>query len=258
MGWSGSRFAVLVAGLLLLAGSGAASAQSQPNYCQADKPTILLVIDVTTEYDDRDRALLMEAVQHILGKLAGGERIVIRTITDSYTTSDRLFDQCVPVCIPNRRSMFGSGCSTGTITMHRRSMNAGLETALRDRLRRFESRDYSDIVRTLSEIGRDVPLAEKPNQIYVFSDMIEHSEFLRGTDFFALPTAQLLARVRAARLIPSLKQASVQVFGVGRSGLPGKPPLSVAKLAKLRDFWTSYFTAAGAASSSITAGLPKP
>jgi hypothetical protein len=258
MGWLRSNARVLLGVLFLLATTGSAGAQSQPEYCQADKPTILLVIDVTTEYDDRDRTLLMEAVQHILGKLEGGERIVIRTITDTYTTSDRLFDRCVPVCIPTRRSIFGSGCSTGTITMHRRSMNAALETALRDRLRRFESRDYSDIIRTLSEIGRDIPLAGKPNQVYVFSDMIEHSEFMRGTEFFTLPGAQLIERVRSARLIPALKLARVQVFGVGRSGLAGKPPLSVAKLAKLRDFWTSYFTAAGAASCSITAGLPRP
>lgn len=236
--------------------AGAARAEQGRHYCIAEKPIVLLIIDMTTEYDDRDRSLLMEAIQHILTNLEGGERLVIRTITDSFSTSDRLFDQCVPVCIPKRKTFIGSGCSDGTIKIDKRRMRDGAATAMRERLRHFQARDDSDIIRTLEQIARDVPFAGKTSRIYVYSDMIEVSDHMRG-QFFAASNARLIEKLRTTRLIPDLNKAEVHVFGVGRSGLPGRPPLPIDKMQKLNDFWTLYFKAADAGSLTITEGLPR-
>lgn len=228
----------------------------QQRYCLATQPIVALIIDVTTEYDNRDRELLLEAVGQIMGSLKGGERLIIRTITDTFATSDRLFDQCVPVCVPRQNSYF-SGCSRGTIELDRRRMRSAANSAMRNRLQNFQARQNSDIVRTLAHIGRDVALSGRPNRIFIFSDLIENSDHLRGAQFFTEPNVQLIERLRRSGLIPAFDQSIVSVFGVGRSGLPGHPPLPVVRLEKLRDFWTRYFQAANAGSCTITEGLPR-
>ena len=86
----------------------------------------------------------------------------------------------------------------------------------------------------------------RENRIYIFSDMIENSEYLSGKDFSRKPNEALIAMLEQDRLIPNLAGATVKVFGVGRGGSAARAPLPQDRLTKLHDFWTRFFTAAGA------------
>jgi hypothetical protein len=74
----------------LLGFAARAQPLSNKGYCADDGTNVMFVIDVTTEYDPKDKELLVSAVGDIFDSLRGGERIVIRSITASFATSDRL------------------------------------------------------------------------------------------------------------------------------------------------------------------------
>jgi hypothetical protein len=238
-------------------GAPGASAQEQggnERYCLSEKPTVLFLVDVTTEYDPRSKALLGDAAQRILGSLTGGERLVIRTITESFASSDRLYSGCVPVCSDGR--MF-FGCSEAVARYERRGFLLHATEALRRRLQEFRSGQRSDIIRTLVSVAReDGRRTPGPQTLYIFSDLIENSDHLPGSALFKRRNAVLLSGLAGSGLIPNLSGSMVKVFGVGRAGTEGYPPLSVEKLAKLLSFWRSYFEAGRAGGVEITEGLP--
>ena len=89
------------AALLILCTAGSAFAQPKTNkdYCDADDgANLVFAIDTTTPYDEKDKDLLVRAVAEIFETMHGGDRIVIRTINESFATSERLIDRCVPRC----------------------------------------------------------------------------------------------------------------------------------------------------------------
>jgi hypothetical protein len=86
----------------------------------------------------------------------------------------------------------------------------------------------------------------RENRFYLFSDMIENSDYLSGKDFSRKPNEALIGKLEKDRLIPNLSGATVKVFGVGRGGSAERAPLAQERLIKLQDFWTRFFAAAGA------------
>ena len=80
--------------------TGTAIAQTSDNrsYCKSDGRIALFLVDITTPYDQTDKDLIVRATDKILASLTGGEKVIIRTITDSVTRSEQLVERCIPFC----------------------------------------------------------------------------------------------------------------------------------------------------------------
>ena len=76
-----------------------------------------------------------------------------------------------------------------------------------------------------------------------------------GGEFLMLPNAELLKRIAENQLVPQLRGAKVQVFGVGRGGTAERTALPIERLNKIMEFWTKLFSEGGSASVSINQNL---
>jgi hypothetical protein len=92
-------------------------------------------------------------------------------------------------------------------------------------------------------------------EVYIFSDLIENSEYIPGGAFREEPNAALIGRIEADNFLPSLQGAAVKIFGVGRGGGEERTPLSVPRLNKLLDFWNTLFERSGASPVTISQNL---
>ena len=77
-------------------------------FCSDTAPNVVAFLDVTTPYDEADKASLIEGISRIFEGLEDGSRFSIRTIENKSTSSDRLVDLCIPYCEikGSRRSAF--------------------------------------------------------------------------------------------------------------------------------------------------------
>jgi hypothetical protein len=106
---------------------------------------------------------------------------------------------------------------------------------------------YSEIIRTLAMSATEEYRDGRNNNFYIFSDLIENSQYLSGTKFFATKNALILSDIASAKLVPNLRGATVAAFGVGRTGTPGdRKTLPQDRFEKLVDLWQTYFSRAGA------------
>lgn len=143
-----------------------------------------------------------------------------------------------------------SNCTGGLILNHKRALLADIKGVVRQRLDRFKELERSDVIRTIAgSAAEEMAPGGGGLQMYIFSDLIENSDFMPGDEFGAAPNAALLAKVKENRLVPDLAGARINVFGVGRGGGPGRAPLTVGRLNKLIDFWNGYFEATGASAT---------
>lgn len=243
-GW-GWRAAILAMCVVCVS---SAAAQPKPNkdFCDSGGTNLLFVIDTTTPYDDKDKELLIRAVGQMFEILHGGERLVIRTITDSFSTSDRVVERCIPRCKATGWFDELINCNQGLIVNETKKAKHDIVEAFRAHLSTVTPRTRSDIARSLANISREDARPGGPNLIYIFSDMIENSDHVPGRQFFAVENKRLLAHMRKYGLVASLKGAEVHVFGFGRDGTDARNPLQIGTQQKLQEFWRAYFKAAGA------------
>jgi hypothetical protein len=229
-----------------VAHAAAAQPKSNNDYCNAAGANLLFVIDTTTAYDAKDRELLVRAVGEMFEILHGGERIVIRTITDTFATSQRVIERCIPRCVS--KGMFDEwfNCNAGLIVSETKKAKRDIVESLRAHLAGATPRGRSDIARTLASIAREDARTDGQNLVYIFSDMIENSDHVPGRQFFSVENRRLLAHMKKFSLVASLKGAEVHVFGFGRDGTDARNPLQIGTQQKLLEFWRMYFTAAGA------------
>lgn len=233
----------------------AAATYDRKNFCRDGADTVVLLVDVTTAFDDRAKDIFQRGVAGIVAALEPGEPIRIVTIEDSYAASSLLYEGCVPWCEPGLLDFFVSECTEGLVRLETRRQLTEIRGALATRLARATADlDRSDILRTIAYSvehhgqGRHLDL-------FLFSDLIENSEFMSGKQFWSQETALSLAMIRDNALMPDLHDATVRAFGVGRGGSMGRHPLTQARINKLHDFWTAYFKAAGAPSAQIAEAL---
>jgi hypothetical protein len=216
-------------------------------FCDPKGANLVLLLDVTTPYDDIDKTALIGGVGHIFEELKGGEHIVIRTIEDTFSNSRRLMDACVPYCPSS--GFFGdlfSSCTEGVVINEKKALRRNLVQQMTTLLDGAHELDHSEIIRTLATALKEEGHADTENRIFVFSDMIENSAYLSGHDFFASGDGKLIERLERDSLLPAAWQADVRVFGIGRTGTPGnRTALPQDKLKKLTAFWTKYFAAGG-------------
>ena len=225
-----------------------AAAQPKANnaYCDAAGANLVFVIDTTTSYDDKDRQLLVRAVGEMFEILRGGERIAIRTITDTFATSARVVERCLPHCASQGMLDKWFNCNEGLIVSETKKAKRDIVEALRAHLAAASPRARSDIARTLASIAREDARAGGENILYIFSDMIENSDHVPGRLFFSTENKRLIAHMKKYGLVASLKGADVHVFGFGRDGTEARNPLHIGTQQKLLEFWRVYFKAAGA------------
>src|SRR6266403_5464399 len=238
--------------LLKLFATSAAIAQTSDNrsYCKSDGRIALFLVDITTPYDQTDKDLIVKATDKILASLAGGEKVIVRTITDSVTRSEQLVERCIPVCAAEGLSRLFL-CNDGAIRTDRESVYEDIVGSLRQRLSKFEERRHSDILRTVLLAAKEDAVNGHKLSLYIYSDLIENSEYLPGRKFFSTPVPQLVTMLQKDKLIPPLKDAEVHIAGVGRGGTKDRRPLTVAEQRKVTEFWNAYFKLSGANSIDI-------
>lgn len=235
--------------LLLLAflprSAGAAETQK---YCDDAADNVVVYIDRTTPYDELDKQALIDGTSRIFEALAGGARFSLRTIADSIATGQRLLDACIPFCPPKDflGEMFDSSCPEGVMLNDHKLLRSELVRQLQSLLANFVELPHSEIVRTIARSASIEYRPGRPNRLFLFTDLIENSQYLPGKEFFSVANTKLLARIGTDDLVPDLAGASVRVFGVGRGGTPERRQLPQELLQKLTGFWKAYFTAAGA------------
>ncbi len=216
-------------------------------YCLPDSDNVVVYVDRTTPYDDLDKKALVDGVALVFEALEGGERFSIRSIADSFATSERLVEACVPICANQGflDDLF-SDCTEGVMINDRKKLKTRIVQTLQKLLANFVELPNSEIVRTLALSTAEEMRQNRRNRVFLFSDLIENSVYLPGKEFFSTRTKPLLAKLEADGLVPDWQGTVVHVFGVGRSGKPGRPPLDQPLLEKLTEFWRAYFDGAGA------------
>ena len=223
----------------------AVAAGATAKYCSASADNVVVYVDRTTNYDAKDKQDLLDGVSKIFASLNGGERFSVRTIADSFTASQSLIDECVPVCVSKGflGDLFSSDCTEGVAINDKNHLRDRVVQQLETLLNSYSDLPYSEIVRTIALTATSEIKSGQPNRLFLFTDLLENSQYLPGKDFLAKRNTELLKQIATDHLVPDLGGAEVRVFGVGRSGLPGRPPLSQHLLSKITDFWTQYFAA---------------
>lgn len=225
-----------------------AFAAGTTKYCSDTGDNVVIYVDRTTPYDERDKVALVDGVSRLFESLKGGERFAIRTIAESFTSSTSLLDDCVPFC-PDAGlfgDLFGS-CTEGVMINDRKRLRGEVVGQLQQLLANFVELPNSEIVRTIARTASNEMRPGHTNRFYMFTDLIENSTYMPGKQFFADKNTALITRLSADSLIPDLSGAVVRVFGVGRGGNPAdRHPLDQQLLEKLLNFWQAFFAAAGA------------
>jgi len=238
--------AIWCTGWLSLFGNPAAGYEKQ-RFCSDTAPNVVAFLDITTPYDEADKASLIEGISRIFEGLEDGARLSIRTIEDKSTSSHRLIELCIPYC-PDEGFLKGllSTCTEGVVINERKHRRLQVSAALMETTRDRIELPYSAIIRTIAMVAAEEFAEGRENRFYLFSDMIENSDYISGKDFSRKPNDDLIGMLEEDRLIPNLSGATVKVFGVGRGGSAERAPLTQERLTQLHDFWTRFFAATGA------------
>jgi hypothetical protein len=252
------RHALILLGFIV----SAVVCQSRPSFsyddslfCAPDGETVVVFVDVTTPFDDRSKTLFEDGILEILSSLSGGQHFDIFTIEDAFSTSQTLFRGCVPYCASKGwGDWLTSDCTSGLIRLKTNEQKRLIGSALRSRLSRSEELPTSEIVRTLTFDLNSVLKRGIRSRVYIFSDMIENSEFMPGKLFHSSKISDLIAKTVDNQLIPELNGSQVNVFGVGRGGNLGRKPLPQPMLLHIKEFWTAFFKKAGVADGNIHIG----
>jgi hypothetical protein len=183
---------LLAASIAGSAASAFAQSGSNKEYCSPTGANLIFAIDVTTPYDAKDKELLVRAVGEIFETLHGGDRIVVRTIGASSTASERLVDKCVPRCRAKTTWERMFSCNEGIILNDTKQVKQLLLQSLKTRLAQFDEQPHSDIIRTIVSISREEGRRDCRQVLYVFSDLIENSDYIPGRAFFTTDTKKLL------------------------------------------------------------------
>jgi hypothetical protein len=216
-------------------------------FCSDDAENVLILLDVTTPYDDADKTTLVDGISRIYEGLPDGARLSIRTIEDQPTASHRLVDLCIPYC-PSEGFLKDllSKCTQGVVISERKHQRQQISKALYGTTRERAELPHSAIARTIATVAPEEFVPGRQNKIYIFSDMIENSDYLSGADFWRKPNVEILEKMSADHVVPDFSGATATIFGVGRGGGVGRTPLPQERLIKLQDFWALYFRATGA------------
>ena len=224
-------------------------AYDEKKFCDAQATAAVVFVDVTTEFDSRSKSLFEEGILEILDSLSGGQRLLLVSIEDSFAASQKLFDGCIPFC-PDYSVLdpeyYMSGCTSGLVKLRKKEQKMAVGMALQKRLSKTSNLPKSEILRTISFTMNTVSRNAKSTEIFVFSDMIENSQFFPAKLFWSRPLKELVSSISEAELLPNLRATKIRVFGVGRGGDALRTPLTQPQLARIKKVWGAFFNEAGA------------
>lgn len=215
------------------------------SYCEFSGRIVLIVLDQTTQYDELDRELLHDGLGAIVDRLEAGDRVIVHTITDEWTRSNKLFDDCHPGCA-RRGVLDWMTCSEVLTKQRSRAFREKLAAALRAIMQNLIEYSRSAITETLvslTSIYRDEGL----EQLVVFGDLIENSD--------TLPWPAILkengTEQQHAGLNPDVSGVSIRVFGFGRFHDDVRRSLLPHEGKGVIEFWDSFFRSGGATSVKV-------
>src|SRR5260370_40046107 len=107
-------------------------------------------------------------------------------------------------------------CNDGAIRTDREGVYTDIVESLRQRLAKFEETRHSDIVRTVVLAAKEDAVEGRPLSLYIYSGLIENSDYLPGRKFFSTPVDRLISQLGIDELIEPHKNTNVQSAGVGR------------------------------------------
>ncbi|WP_213269830.1 hypothetical protein [Hyphomonas sp.] len=238
-------FTFLVAACSGVSGEGFVN-RTPDDYCKLSDRSTLFLIDRTTTFDAGDQTVLMESLGGVVDRLETGDRIIIATISDHYSKTRRLADACKPGCPQSGGvvdEIMGS-CSTMKAKQDQQQYISSLAASLREVINTAEDASGSDIIRTIGHWTGSTE-AEPYTRIIVYSDMLENSDMIAWSKFAALPEDELMGIVADHRAGARTPGTLVRVIGYGRLHDKARSPLPAELDAKLRGFWSRYFSEGG-------------
>lgn len=242
-----STAALLTSAVLLSIAVTSAQAQNRQDYCEYSQRSVAIFVDRTTQYDKRDKEIFVEGFDRILGRLSLGDRVAVHTIQDSFAESEVVFETCVPGC-PDEGFMnwlLGS-CKSVVARADITDFKVELARSIRALLDNPQSYPHSDIARTIATVSetyssRGRSDGGKPLKlVFLFSDLLENSEFLSWQKIAQLGARQASARLTNEGIQPRLSGANVAAFGIGRFHDKGRRPLAPSEEQLLKAFWNQY------------------
>lgn len=197
--------------LVALLAFGVVSKASRAADCPGS--TVVALLDATTAYDDIDRAAIIPAIEAMAASLQDGQRLIVRTVSDTIANSRILLDVCVPVA-PGVEWSLGSIwtwlTSSPTRAMaERRAFRTNLRDATMPLLHGRADTDRTALIETILKVS----IATKRfASLWLFSDLLE-SELVDPSDLIA---GQPTILPKAAPRLPHLIDVDVHVAGMGR------------------------------------------
>jgi hypothetical protein len=248
--WLASTMLTMWWACALPADAGAATT----DYCAQSERSVLFLIDRTTAYDSHDQDILVDGLERFFEELETGDRLLLYTIGATAADSRRLFDSCVPGCQDNGLldSLFSS-CRAVVARADRQAFTQQLLRTLIDLLNRQVDHDGSAILETIRTVASSNQ-ATDPTRLVVFSDMLENTDLLTFRQLVEQGANAALERVKDQQMVPDLAGIDVDIFGIGRSHAPGRPPLSTETIRVLETFWQELLRLAGASRVTIGPG----
>jgi hypothetical protein len=177
----------------------------------------------------------------MVGSLAPGGRLIIRTVRDAPSSSRRLLDRCAPPASDFEWTMAGvwrwltsnpAAARTDRMTFH-----ADIRDALLPELRREGDAAGTALIDTLDHFAGE---NERLNAIWLFTDLLES---------VALSTTTLLSisdsLTGAVRTESALEGIGVHVAGVGRFHDKTRRPLTSREQGILIDSWAGFVRRSG-------------
>ena len=223
-------------------------------YCGKSGSAVLIFIDRTTAYDAIDSQILDESLYASVSQARPGERVIIRTITDTPFGSKRIFDGCRPGCEKNDWGSWLTCNSIGSkplVDRFHRSAAKSVESV------RNEDEVYpqSSLFSTISVVTQEYRDANL-GRVIIVSDGHENSAEISSQSILKGSPNAVLKRLRALKLSPRVPGAEVIVVGVGRSDASARPGLSVSEFRNLQSIWTQWFIEGGAKCAEVYQWLP--
>lgn len=220
---------------------------------------VLILIDRTTAYDNRDRKIFATGFERIVDGLQLGDKVLVQTIADDYAKSETVFQQCLPGC-PDAGisgwllSQCRSLQARADLTDFKRTLAGSVRKLLKNR----QDFEKSDIVRTVARTTsalRNLPFGKDQNRklalVVLFSDLIENSALLPWPAIVNKKRKAMLAHLKDQGIEPAVEGADVVAFGFGRAHNRTRSPLKPWTERRLRRFWKQYLQSGGAKSVSI-------
>lgn len=232
--------------------------RAKQNYCEYSEHRILFFIDRTTEYDERDQRLFAKGLEQIFDSISIGNEVILHTINDEYTASQQSFRACYPGC-PKTGLLgwvFGT-CKSMEARGDRLQFKSELAHIGRQILNEKQYFSFSDIAATIASVSKSYTSQSKSvSRIYIFSDMIENSKAFPWPTVLKLNPSALVDELEKAGIKPQVYEATVDIFGFGRSHNKQRRTLTTSERQKLLEFWTGFFKALGVRNVRIGEQLP--